>query len=226
MNTNTIVDALRMAGVPLNAPVTLNNPGGANPWLFTVSPTGDNPGTLLPVVLNIPCTSSLTYSSSGTSGSSQAPLSSGPFAGVASSIEEWYADGNPFLIRTAGKILPNSFGKTVKFYLYSGNGQLSTAPGYQPDIQIGFASATLPASISAYSNYYFEAKCIWDSQSLQLNGVFSGMVAGTSIAGVAFTVNNLSANVPLAFVFGVNLSSSANAVPDQVTLEEFAGEQL
>ena len=226
MNQNTIVDALKMAGVPLNAPVVLTNPGGANPWLFTVSPTGDNPSTLLPVVLNVPNTSALTYGSAGTSGSAQAPLASGPFSGTGSPIEEWYADGNPFLLRAAGKIVPNAFSKSVKFYLYSGNGQLSTAPGYQPDVQIGIATATTPASISAYTNYYLEGRCIWDSQSLQLNGVFSGMVAGTIINGVAFTVNNLSANVPLAFVLGVNLPSSANNTPDQVTLEEFSAEML
>jgi hypothetical protein len=225
MNQNTVVDALKMAGVPLNTPVLLTNPGGVL-WLFTTSPTGDNPGTLLPVVLNVPNTSALTYGSAGTSGSAQAPLASGPFSGTGSPVEEWYADGNPFLIRAAGTVRPNAFSKTFKLVLFSGNGQLSTATGYQPDVQIGSATATTPASVSAFSNWYLEARCVWDSYSLQLNGVFSGMVCGTIINGVAFTVNNLSANVPLAFVLGCNLPSGANAQNDIVSLEEFSAEML
>lgn len=218
LNANTVVDALRLAGVPLNTPATLVNPGGANPWLFSFPAGGILTSPAVPVVAEVPNSAAQSFSATGTSGSGG---SSQSFAVFPPPIENWVADGKGFIVRAAGKIQPNSFGKTIKFYWFVGNGLLSTAPGYEPDVQIALVSQVLPASVSAYTNYQMKAECIWDSQSLQLTGVVTGQVAGTAFSSVSFVVNNISANVPIPFVLGANLASSANANPDLVLLTDW-----
>jgi hypothetical protein len=221
VNRNTVQNALQNAGLQNHAPAVLTNPGGTQPWLFTAQLTGNNPGAAPPIVLEVPNSGSLTFGAAGTSGSAQAPLL-GDEVGTAMPLEETYFDGRSFVVRAVGKVQPNAFSKTFKLWLFVGNGLVSTAQGFEPSVTVGTVSVTLPSSVSAYSNWYIKAECIWDKDSLQLNGTFSGLVAGSAISATAFTVNNLSANVPLPFVIGCNLSSSANANPDLVFLTDFS----
>ena len=220
-NASTVVDALRLAGIPADQASILTNPGGNNPWLF-VAPAGFAANAGAPIVLEIP-----TVAANG--------VENGLLSGVtlAAPNNPWYADGNTFIVRAIGRIQPNAFGKTIKLYLFAGNG-LQNQAGSVADQQIGFASVTLPATGSAaFSNYELEAKCLWDSQSLQLTGVFKGIVGGTLISETAFSVYNPSlwaaqqaagAYLPLSFVLGANLNSTANATPDLVILEEFTAD--
>jgi hypothetical protein len=123
----------------------------------------------------------------------------------------------------------------VKFYLFAGNGLAAPSAGALADFQIGFGSAVLPlqASNDAFSNYYLEAKCLWDSQSLYLTGVFSGVIAGTLVASAAFSIYNPSgyaaqqapgAYASLPFVIGANIASSVSGANDLITLEEFSAD--
>jgi hypothetical protein len=221
-NASTLVDALRTSGLASETSITLNNPGGNNPWLFTW-PAGLTANAGAPVALSVPVVQG--------EGPQAAELLSG---GAQSTDQIWYADRAVFRVRAVGRVLPNAFSKTLKLYLFAGNG-ITAGTGLVPDLQLGFASATLPASSSAYSNWWIYADCLWDSSSLQLNGTFEGQIAGTVIAKTGFSVNNPSAWAaqqapgsynPLSFVVGVNLASSANANPDQVTLDEFTADEV
>lgn len=222
-NANTVVDALKLAGIPQDTPLTLSNPGGNNPWLF-VAPASPASNAGAPVALSVPCVIGEAVESGRQTG------------GATSDSQLWYADKAMFRVRVVGHVQPNSFSKTLKLYLFSGNGNITGAPGTSvTDLQIGFASATLPATVSAYSNFFLEALCLWDSLSLQLNGIFQGQIGGTAIAATAFSVNNPSsyrsqdaagAFNPLQFVVGANLSSSASAQPDLVVLDEFTAEMV
>jgi hypothetical protein len=220
-NANTVVDALRQAGVPSDQPLSLTNPGGNNPWLFVLPASSASNGGQ-PVVLEVP--------SVAANGVENGAQNGNPLV-----INPWYADGNTFLVRAMGRVAPNNGSKTLKLYLYSGTGL--AGPGQSQGAEVGFGSATLPATSTGnvYSNWYLESKCLWDSQSLQLNCVTSGMIAGTAIAAVAFSINNPSnwlaqqaagAYLNLPFVIGANLSSSAAAGQDIVTLDEFTAEML
>lgn len=224
MNSNTLVDALRNAGVPQETPLVLTNPGGNNPWLFTLPASFASNGGQ-PVVLEVPTVAA--------NGIEQGLLS----GGADNNITTWYADTNVFVVRAIGRVAPNAFGKTLKLYMFAGNGLGSGSPGALQDTQIGIASATLPATgqPAAYSNWFLEAKCLWDAPSLTLTGLFSGLVAGVNIAATAFSVYNPSswqaqaapgAYLPLPFVIGANLSSSANATPDTVSLFEFVCDEI
>ena len=228
-NQNTIVNALRAAGEVENQPIQLTNPGGNNPWLF-VWPAGvgvGGPNAGQPVALEVP-----TVAANG--------IELGPLAGHNESTNNlWYADSNMFLVRAQGRVAPNNYNKTLKLYLFTGNGlqNAGAGAGALQDFQIGFGSATLPAQATndAYSNWYLEAKCLWDSQSLTMTGEFQGQIAGSLITRAAFSVYNPSAFVaqqaagaylPIAFVVGANISSSAAAGNDVVALEEFVAEQI
>jgi hypothetical protein len=223
MNSNTIVDALRNAGVPTETPLTLSNPGGNSPWLFTLPANwASNGGN--PVVLEVPNIQGEAVDISQLSGLNDAN-------GL------WYADGNMFIVRAVGRVAPNTFGKTLKLYLFAGNGLASPSAGALADFQIGFGSATLPlqASNDANSNWYLEAKCLWDLPSLTLNGVFSGQIGNTLISSTAFSVYNPSAYAAqqapgsynaLPFVVGANLSSTAAGTADTVQLLEFVADLL
>lgn len=221
-NSNTIVDAFRTAGVATDQALVLNNPGGSNPWLFTL-PASAVANAGAPCILEVPTTAA-----NGVMNGPQVGI------GLAQANNPWYADGNAFIVRAIGRIQPNTFGKTFKLYLFAGNGTDGSA-GALGEKQIGFVSVTLPAQSTnvAYTNYDVEAKCLWDSQSLQLTGAFSGFVAGTLITSAAFSVVNPSGWVAqqaagaynaLPFVIGVNLTSTAAGTPDVVTLEEFTAD--
>jgi hypothetical protein len=222
-NANTVVDALRTAGVPTDQALILTNPGGNNPWLFT-NPASSTANAGAPCALEVPTTSA--------NGVTNGLLSGTP---LAAANNPWYADGNVFIVRALGRVQPNAFSKTLKLYLFAGNGLSSGAAGALGDFEVGFGSATLPAlgQPAAFTNWYFEAKCLWDSSSLNLNGIFSGFIGSTNIAATNFSIYNPSAwaaqqaagaynNLP--FVVGANLNSTANAVPDLVTLEEFTAD--
>ena len=223
-NANTIVDALRIAGIATEFAPSLTNPGGNNPWVFT-QPVGQgvgaaNPGA--PIVLSVPAVQGQAVETGRQSGGAQ------------SDSQLWYADKNSFLVRVVGRVQPNAFSKTLKLYLFTGNG-ITAGVNLVPDLQIGFASATLPAASSAFSNFYLEARCLWDSNSLQLNGVFSGMIGGVAIAPVGFSVNNPSAYAaqqaagsynPLQFIVAANIPSTVNPSNDVVYLDEFSAELL
>lgn len=223
-NQNTVVDALRNAGISPDQPLTLTNPGGGVVWLFTLPATSvANAGA--PVVLEVP-----TVAANG--------VEVGPLAGHNESTSNlWYADSNMFLVRAQGRVSPSVFGKTLQLNLYAGNGLQAPAPGALRDIQMGSGSVALPvqASNDAFSNWFIEAKCLWDSASLYLNGVFSGMIAGTALAATGFSIYNPSAWLaqqaagaysPLPFVIGATIASSASGANDLVVLEEFTAEQL
>jgi hypothetical protein len=224
MNADTIVDALRNAGVPTETPLTLNNPGGNNPWLFTLPASFASNGGQ-PVVLEVP----------NVIGEAINVPSS--LAGIPDSNGLWYADGNMFIVRAIGRVAPNSFAKTLKLYLFAGNGLQTPNAGALQDNQIGFGTVTLPlqASNDAYSNWYLEAKCLWDLPSLTLNGVFSGQCGNNLFTATAFSIYNPSAYAaqqgagsyaPLSFVVGANLNSTASTVADTVQLIEFVADKL
>ena len=223
MNSNTVVDALRLAGIPTEQPLTLNNPGGNNPWLFT-APAGFAANAGAPVVLNVPCVIG------------EAVEISGNQAGEADPNGLWYADGNMFIVRVLGRVAPNTYAKTLKLYLFAGNG-LDAGVGQLGEKQIGFGSATLPlqASNDAYTNFYLEAKCLWDSQSLTLNGSFSGQIGANLISAAGFSIYNPSAWTPqqaagsynpLPFVVGANLNSTAAGTADSVQVIEFVADRV
>ena len=206
MNSNTVVDALRQAGVPSDQPLTLTNPGGNNPWLFSL-PASFAANAGAPVVLEVP-----TVAANG--------VEIGPLAGIAESKGNWYADGRSFLVRAVGQAAPVAFGKTLKIYLFAGNGLASGVSGSQADVELGLASGTVSAvgGTAAFSNWYIEAKCLWDSASLNLTGTLSGLIGGNVIAATGFSIPNPSAWVaqqapgaylPLSFVLGVNMASTA-----------------
>src|SRR5580700_4069120 len=114
MNSNTIVDALREAGVATETALTLTNPGGNNPWLFVLpASSASNAGT--PCILEVPCVPG------------EAVEISGDLAGGGDPNGMWYADGSPFWVRALGKVDPNATGKTLKIYLYAGNGEPSSS---------------------------------------------------------------------------------------------------
>ena len=224
MNADTIVDALRNAGVPTETPLTLSNPGGNNPWLFTLPASFASNGGM-PVVLEVP----------NTQGNAINVPSS--LSGIADSNGLWYADGNMFIIRAIGRVAPNTFAKTLKLYLFAGNGLQTPNAGALQDNQIGFGSVTLPAQSTgdANTNWYLEAKCLWDLPSLTLNGVFSGQCGSTLFSATAFSIYNPSAYAAqqaagsyasIPFVVGANLSSTAAPVPDTVQLLEFVADKL
>jgi hypothetical protein len=222
MNVNTVVNALQEAGVALNSPITLTNPGGNNPWLFTW-PAGFVFNAGGPVALNVPCVQG-------------EAVDLGSRAGIAlSGREEWYADGRPFIVRAHGLVAPLTFSKTFRIYLFVGNGVNPASAGGQQDYELGLLSATLPASTTAYSNWYLEAKCLWDSASLQLNGQVSGQIGGSVISATGFSINNPTSWVaqqaagsynPLSFVLGVNLASTAGPNNDVVTLNELYADMV
>ena len=218
MNANTIASALAVAGMPTNAQLTLTNPGGNSPWLFTLPATAvANAGQ--PACLEVP-----SVAANG--------VQVGPFSGVAESDSIWYADSNVFTVRAMGRVAPNATGKTLKIYLFAGNGEPAGSGALQ-DFEIGLISGVVTPTGGAYSNWFIEAKCIWDSASLQLTGYYSGNVAGTATAPTGFAVYNPSAwaaqqaagaynNLP--FVLGANIASTVNPSADTVSLYEFSAE--
>jgi hypothetical protein len=226
MNADTIVDALRQAGIATETPITLSNPGGNNPWLFTY-PAGFAANAGAPVTLNVPCVIG------------EAIDASGNLAGTADPNGLFYADGNMFIVRAIGRVAPATFAKTLKLYLFAGNGldAAGGAGGSLGEKQIGFASATLPlqASNDANTNFWMEAKCLWDLQSLTLNGVFTAQIGTNVTTATGFSIYNPSAWAaqqapgsynPLPFVVGANVNSTASGVADSVQLLEFVADRL
>ena len=207
-----------------DTPLSLSNPGGNSPWLFTIPASyAANAGN--PVTLDVPCVAG------------EAAFTSFLNGVALPGKQEWYADGRSFLVRAVGQVAPNVYSKTLKLFLFVGNGLNSGVAGQEPDQLLLQTSTTLPAQAtnSAYSNWYLEAKCLWDSASLTLNGVASGMVAGIAISASAFSIVNPTQWVaqqaagsykPISFVIGANLNSSANPSADVVQLNEFTAEAL
>ena len=224
MNANTLANALVNAGVAADTPLSLSNPGGNNPWLFTVPASyAANAGN--PVTLDVPCVAGEAAFTNFLNGT------------ALPGKQMWYADGRAFLVRACGTVQPNVYSKTLKLFLFVGNGLNSGVAGQEADELLLQTSTTLPAQAtnSAYANWYIEAKCLWDSASLTLNGVASGMVAGTAISASAFSIVNPTQWVaqqaagsykPISFVIGANLNSSANPSADVVQLNEFTAEAL
>lgn len=221
MNVNTIADALQGGGNPPDSQVTLTNPGGNNPWLFTWPATAQaNAG--VPVVLEVP-----SVQANG--------VLLGTLAGAANSDRLWCADGNAFVVRAVGKVQPVATGKTLKLYLFAGSGEPQSG---LPDFQIGpvqsFALGTPTGG--AFSNFWLEARCVWDAASLQLTGTIKSQCAGVLSAEAAFSVYNPSgwlaqqaagAYNNLPFVLGANLASTANNPSnDLVILTEYSAEAL
>jgi hypothetical protein len=223
-NANTIVDALRTAGIAAEQAPVLTNPGGNNPWLF-LWPAGFAANAGAPVALSVPVVQG------------EGPQSAERLSGGAQGTDQvWYADRAMFLVRAVGRVLPATFAKTLKIYLFVGNGVNPASAGGQQDYELGLLSATLPASSTkaADSNWFLEAKCLWDSSSLVLNGTLSGMIGGTAIAVTGFSVVNPTSWAaqqapgsynPLAFVVGANITSTAG-IDDQVILDELTAEEL
>lgn len=226
-NQNTIVDALRVAGIPTETAPILTNPGGNNPWLFTW-PASSVANAGVPVVLDVPIVQGEAIDVGALAGHNQA------------TDQEWYADRAMFLVRVLGRVQPVAFAKTLKLYLFAGNGLASGSAGSIQDFQLGLLSATLPAASTnaASTNWFIEAKCLWDSTSLSLTGSVSGVIGGTVISATGFSVVNPTAYAyqqapgsynPLAFVVGANLASTS-ALPagtnDILNLDEFTAEML
>lgn len=222
-NANTLVDALRTAGLATETAPVLNNPGGNNPWLFTW-PAGSAANAGAPVALSIPVVQG------------EGPQAAERLSGGAQSTDQvWYADRAMFLVRILGRVQPNATGKTLKLYLFAGNGLPDSATGAIGDKQVAFGSATVTPTGGAYSNFWLEVRCLWDSNSLQLTGTYEGEIAGTLISKTAFAVYDPTAFKaqqapgsynPLSFVVAVNVNSTANSVSDLVYLDEFTAEEL
>lgn len=224
-NASTLVDALRTSGLAAETAPVLSNPGGNNPWLFTW-PAGFTANAGAPVALAVPVVQA--------EGVTAAERLTG---GNQATDQIWYADRAMFNVRAVGRALPSAFAKTLKLYLFCGNGLGSGVAGSSADVQIGFGSATLPlqATNVAYANWFMEAKCLWDSSSLTLTGIFSGQISGNLITSTAFSITNPSNYAyqqaagsynPLSFVVGANLSSTAAGVPDLVYLDEFTADEV
>ena len=226
-NANTLVDALRTSGLATETSIALNNPGGSNPWLFTW-PASLTANAGAPVTLTIPVVQG------------EGPVAAERLTGGAQATDQiWYADRNIFIVRAVGRVLPSAFAKTLKLYLFCGNGLASGVAGSEADVQIGFGSATLPlqATNVAYANWYIEAKCLWDSSSLSLTGIFSGQISGSLITQTAFSITNPSnwapqqaagSYNPLSFVVGANVGSTTTGntgTVDQVYLDEFTADE-
>lgn len=224
-NANTFVDALRTAGLALETPPSLSNPGGNNPTLFTW-PAGTGVGATnagAPVVLSVPVVQG-------------EAVNIGSLAGSAVPESQlWYGDKSMFRVRALGRVQPNATGKTLKIYLFTGNGLPDSASGAIGDKEVGLLSAVVTPSGGAFSNWFLEATCLWDSNSLQLTGTLKGCVAGTLIAETGFSIFNPSAFAaqqaagsynPIDFVIGANIASTANPNADVVTLDEFSAEAL
>lgn len=227
MNSDTIVNAL--AGInPPNAPVVLSNPTAIT--LFEYAPSafvGDNPGTLLPVVLNVPSQPSQVFSAAGTSGSGAGVYGGASLAGGAATMEEWTADSRAFIIRAFGKVSPLQVSKTLTLDLYWGNGIGLTNGGFGQVSLINAAQA-LSATNPFASNWYLESRVLWDSTSTRLNAYTTGQINGTSLGPVAVTIPNVPAG-QVQFTCGASLNDSgANQGGNvfTITLVEFSAERL
>lgn len=223
MNSDTIVDALKQQGTASDQSIQLVNPGGNNPTLFSW-PAGFQFNAGAPVVLEVP-----TVSANAVEMSAQ--------AGEGDSQGIWTADGHLFTVRVVGSVQPNNFGKTLKLYLFTGNGLPDSAAGAVGDKLLGQGSAVLPVASSkaAFANWYIQATCLWESASLYMNGYFSGQIAGTLLPLTAFSIYNPSnwlaqqaagAYLPIPFVVGANIGSSAAAGNDLVNLVEFSADRV
>lgn len=224
-NANTIVDALRTAGIALETPPSLNNPGGNNPTLFTW-PAGSGVGAAnagAPVVLGVPVVQGEAVEVSSLAG------------GAVPDSQLWFGDRAMFRVRAVGRVQPNATGKTLKIYLFTGNGLPDSASGAIGDKEVGLLSGVVTPVGGAFSNWFLEAKCLWDSNSLQLTGTIKGVIAGTAVGETGFAIFDPTAFKaqqaagsynPLSFVIGANIASTANPNADVVTLDEFSAEAL
>lgn len=222
-NASTIVDALRTSGIATETAPVLTNPGGNNPWLF-VWPAGNTANAGAPVVLSIPVVQG------------ESPVAAEQLAGGNQATDqEWYGDRAMFLVRIVGRVQPNATAKTLKLYVFSGNGLPDSAAGAIGDKQVAFGSASISPTGGAFSNFFLEIRCLWDSSSLQLTGTYEGQIAGSLISKTAFAVYDPTAYKlqqaagsynPLDFVVAANVNSTANAVADLVILDEFTAEEL
>jgi hypothetical protein len=194
-----------------------------------MTPTGYQ-GAQVPVVLDVPNSSSSTYSTganlpSGT-GSGNSPIAN--LAGTPGLLEEWSADGRPFGITVCGKIAPITLSGVFQLWLQAGNGIASNNPGLPGNpaqLPLYHTSVTLSASNPFLTNFYLSFECIWDSVSNVLNGTLTnGQISSTNLAQSTFTQPNCQMS-PLSFCLGASLSLQAsNAVtgPATITLTEFS----
>lgn len=141
----------------------------------------------------------------------------------------WYADGKPFVIRVAGTVTPITASGVLRLVLSLGNGVADPSgkiPGGVSDIVLLSTSATLPASSPYGSNFYLEARCIWDSTSSMLNGHTSGQISATLVDLAAISQVNVKAS-PLPFLIGCSLSlQESSGVQPVVQLTDFSAEML
>lgn len=227
MNSDTIVNALANNS-QANAPIVLSNPSTLT--LFQYAPSafvGDNPGTLLPLVLDVPSQPSQVYSATGTSGSGAGIYGGASQSGLPAAMEEWTSDGRAFKIRLFGKVSPLQVSKTLTVDLYWGNG-ISLANGGFGGISLINAAQALSASNPFASNWYLESTCLWDSTSNRLNCTTTGNINGNTIATFSLSIPNVPAG-QLQFVAGASLNDSGAGGQTNVftiTLVEFAAERL
>jgi len=205
MNANTIVNALQ--AIKGGGSLKMQLPATSDSKLVYFN------NALTPLVLSVP-------------NDPNAGIKVGaPLSGVA---EEgmWWADGKSFLVRAAGTVAPITASGVLRLVLSVGTGVAGVQgiPGAVSDIVLASVSATLPASNPYDSNWYLEAKCMWDSTSNTLNGYLCGQIAGTLIDLVAFKQANLQIS-PLPFLLGTDLSLQAGvSINPVITLTDFSAD--
>ena len=224
MNANTIANALAKSN-PANTPAVLSNPSTLT--LFQYSPSAfdnDNPGTLLPLVLEVPSQPSQVYSASGTSGSGAGIASGSRIVGGALPVEEWTCDGRAFVIRVNGTVSPLRISDTITLDLYWGNG-ISLANGGFGGISVYNLTATLPATNPFASNFNLETICMWDSTSNTLNTYTYGNLCGTLISGQVQKIINVAPG-QVQFVAGASLNDSGAGQTKtfNITLNDFSAD--
>lgn len=226
MNSDTIVNALARNNPP-NAPAVLVNATAQT--LFQYAPTAfenDNPGTLLPLVLDVPSQPSQVFSASGTSGSGAGVYGGASQSGLPTVMEEWTADGRAFIVRAFGKVSPLQVSKTLTLDLYWGNG-ISLANGGFGGISLINAAQALSATNPFASNWYLESRVLWDSTSTRLNAYTTGQINGVSLGPVAISITNVPGG-QVQFTCGASLNDSGAGQSNTftITLVEFAAERL
>lgn len=244
MNADTIANALLLNN-PSNAPSVINTPLNNAQVLFQYAPstltTGDNPGTLLPVVLSVPTQLASFGTGSGAAGSGAGGFTPGVGGGGGNNLgsfaneygvnEEWAADGHPFIIHIVGRVSPITSGGNLRLTLHAGNGIASanpTLPGNPSNLALYTAQAALPSSNPFNANFYLEIRCLWESSSNTLNYFAQGQINGTVLAQTAGAQVNWTGPNPLQFCLGASLSGqgTGQSVVPTVTLLEFSGERV
>lgn len=199
--------------------------------LFQYAPStlgvGDNPGTLLPAVLDIPSQPSQVYSATGTSGSGAGLTPTSSQSGVAlPGIEEWTCDGRPFIVRVNGTVQPLQTSRTFTLDLYWGNGIAVANAGGIGGISVYNLTATLPSANPFESNFNIETICMWDSGSNTLNTYTYGNICGTLVSGQVLKITNVAPG-QVQFVCGAFLNDTAAGQGTNtfnITLKDFSAD--